>query len=418
MNSLHKAKQTTVLLVWELGDNLGHITSLRQYALRLKAKGWRCVFVLKDTFRAHDLLDEYGFEWLQAPVWMKPIQGLPPPLSYAEVLMQIGFLNKDGLTGVVAAWRNLILALNPDVVVLDSAPTASLALRGVNIPTISVGNGFAIPPFVSPWPAFPALSNGKEAPLARLVESERLVVETINCLATRFNFMPLTMLAELYPPETTLICSSPELDQYQRQDPVSLSRFVGTVVMTDSGDSPSWPIIHGQADSGTEPTKVFAYLSAGYTALADVLSALKSLPVQTLAYIPGMSVADRKKWDCVNLVICENPLLISEVAKSCALAIGHGGGMTDAFLSAGVPMFILPTQTEQVMLAKRVEAMGAGLTCKLDAKLQIKKMLKKMLETSAFADRARDFAVRNTADGDCYAADKVVAEIVKRCRQN
>jgi UDP:flavonoid glycosyltransferase YjiC (YdhE family) len=416
MNSLIENKQPTALLAWELGDNLGHITSLRQYALRLKALGWRCIFVLKDTFRAHDLLDEYAFEWLQAPVWMKPIQGLPPPLSYAEVLMQVGFLNKNGLAGVLAAWRNLVVAVKPDVVVLDSAPTASLALRDMNVPTISVGNGFAIPPYVSPWPAFPALNNSKEASLARLVESERLVLEAINGLASRFKFTPLKILAELYPTENTLICSSPELDQYQRKDPISGSRFVGTVATTDSGKLPLWPIKHGLADLGLEPIKVFAYLSAGYLALPDVLSALKSLPVQTLAYIPGLSAADRKKWDCVNLVICENPLLISEVMKSCALVVGHGGGMTDAFLSAGIPAFLLPTQTEQVMLASRVEAMGAGLSCKLESKLQIKKMLKKMLENSEFSDRAKDFSFRNAVYNAGSAADKVVAEIVRRCR--
>jgi UDP:flavonoid glycosyltransferase YjiC (YdhE family) len=417
MNSLNKTKQPTALLAWELGDNLGHITSLCQYALRLKAKGWRCVFVLKDTFRAHDQLDEHAFEWLQAPVWMKPIQGLPPPMSYAEVLMQVGFLNRNGLAGVVAAWRNLVLAINPDVVVLDSAPTASLALRDLTIPTVAVGNGFAIPPFVSPWPAFPALTNGKEASLARLVDSERLVLDVINSLATRFNFTPLNMLADLYPLDNTLICSSPELDQYQRQDPIHVNRFVGTVATTDSGEIPAWPIIHGQADVGLEPKRVFAYLSAGYPALPEVLSALKSLPVQTLAYIPGMSVADRIKWDCVNLVIYENPLLISEVTKSCTLAVGHGGGMTNAFLSAGIPVFLLPTQTEQVMLANRVEELGAGLSCKLESRLQIKKMLKKLLEISAFTDRANDFRVRNALGCTDSAADKVVAEIMRRCRQ-
>jgi hypothetical protein len=95
----------TIVLNWELGAALGHVGRYLTIALQLRAQGHRPVLVLRDISRAEAVLGPHAIEFLQAPVWLTPVQGLPPDLNFTETLYRFGFLKADGLLSIARAWR-------------------------------------------------------------------------------------------------------------------------------------------------------------------------------------------------------------------------------------------------------------------------------------------------------------------------
>lgn len=92
----------TIALNWELGADLGHINRFSPITLRLREQGHRPVMLLRDITRAESLLGEHRLEFLQAPAWLTPAQGLPPDINFTETLYRFGYLYPDGLLSMAA----------------------------------------------------------------------------------------------------------------------------------------------------------------------------------------------------------------------------------------------------------------------------------------------------------------------------
>jgi hypothetical protein len=87
----------TVLFAWELGGGLGHLYQFEPLARRLRARGYRLVYALRDLSQARALLGHASAELWQAPLWMAARRGDLAPISYAEMLMQFGYLERTAL---------------------------------------------------------------------------------------------------------------------------------------------------------------------------------------------------------------------------------------------------------------------------------------------------------------------------------
>ena len=121
----------TILFAWELGEGLGHVGPLQSVARELSAAGHRAVFAVRDVVGSRALLKDEDCPVLQAPRWSKgPIRGGLRPVNYADILVDRGFSNVDGLAAMVAAWQDLIDLVKPDLVVADYSPTACLTAYG------------------------------------------------------------------------------------------------------------------------------------------------------------------------------------------------------------------------------------------------------------------------------------------------
>src|SRR5438445_13046775 len=127
-----------ILYAWELGTGYGHLGSVLPLAVRLRARGHEVVFARRDLTPPERFLGRRGFALLQAPVWLSERRGLDLPVSYAEMLANFGFLDRAGLTGMVKAWRQLYALVQPDLLVIDHAPTALLAVRGTGSPLVVI----------------------------------------------------------------------------------------------------------------------------------------------------------------------------------------------------------------------------------------------------------------------------------------
>jgi UDP:flavonoid glycosyltransferase YjiC (YdhE family) len=89
------------------------------------------------------------------------------------------------------------------------------------------------------------------------------------------------------------------------------------------------------------------------------------------------------------------PVEIRQASAECQLAVlnaGHGSAAT--MLLAGKPMLLIPLFHEQLLLARRVEEMGAGRSAPPDDGKIIARELQKVLGSAAYTTRARVFADR------------------------
>ncbi len=382
--------QKTALLVWEIGEALGHISSLRSIALGLKERGFRCVFALREISYAFSLLYAEGFEVFQAPLCGTQMSGPAPTATtanYAEVLMRFGFFDSEALAGQLLAWQSIARYIKPDLIILDSSPSASLAFKDCGVPTYCVSNGFGSPPDSEQWPAFPI---HEKFPTERLRLSQAAVLSAANNASVKLGGSRIKHLGELYPSTRTFIASLPELDHYSRIN----GRYVGSLAMTNKGITPSWPVTAGKDE--LSPPKVFAYLKSNYKGLEIVLKDLCSLPIQTVAYVPGLSGASQKKWNNANLWISTDPLHVDQTLEQTNVVLCHGGGLVQSTLLRGRTLMLLPMQVEQSMMANQVTKLGVGLVCQVDGLSNFKKLMKRLVSEPDFNKKANLFADSNT----------------------
>src|SRR5437764_11706080 len=137
----------TILLTWELGAGLRHLQRLRPLAAELSRRGHRVFAAVRELSRAHSTFRGVDVALLQAPVKLRPpVSEFRPPLTFPHILHNVGFGDDTELAALASAWRNLIEAVRPDVVVCDHSPTALLALRGVPPRRALIGTGFCCVP--------------------------------------------------------------------------------------------------------------------------------------------------------------------------------------------------------------------------------------------------------------------------------
>lgn len=389
----------TIALVWELGSDYGHIGRFLPIAQALRERGHRPVMVLRDISRAEEMLSPYGLDYLQAPLWLPSVNGLPPAINFTESLFLFGFLQPVGLLSIARAWRQLWALLKPDLLVFDQAPTAQLAARGMGIPRLITGSSFSVPPRVCPLPAYRWWEAAP--PAARLADSEARLVATANYALAALQAPALREVADLYAVEAIAITASPWLDVYGQRP---ADTYTGAINTIDHGVAPRWP--------GVRSRKIFAYLKAHSPVFDVVVKALSRCEASVLIFAQGISRQQVLKLETANLVFSEGAVVMRQVRQQCDVAVCHAGGMVDVMLSAGVPLLLLPLQLEQAMTSKRVEQIGCGLTYLPDfPPTMLEKQLGKLLSDPGFGQRANAYAEAHAS----VTHELAVARLVAQC---
>jgi hypothetical protein len=371
----------TILLTWELGGGLGHVTVMRPVAQRLAERGHRCLVALKSIQHGEAVFAPLGIPYLQAPVknWNTP-GTLAAPISFAHVLHGQGYANAEELTVLAKGWRRLIESVRPDALVCNYSPTALLASRGMSLRRVVVGTGFECPPNVAPLPAIRRPPPDKLDLLAR---DEQRVLETVNAVARSLGAPPLERLAELfYQSDAQLLTTLAELDHF---GPREGGDYYGTWA-DDIGIVPEWP-------PGDGP-RLFGYLKP-VRELPLTLEALRERSVRAVLFVPGIDPPLAQRFASDRLRFSPRPLRLGEVARQCDLALLNAThGTTSTMLLAGAPVASLPIFVEQNLVAACVARLGAGLAARRDKPQQIASTLDAMLVGGTYRRAAQAFATR------------------------
>lgn len=340
---------STVLLVWELGTNLGHLGPLSALGRELRARGHEPIFALRSLRKAEDLLGRFEFPYLQAPLWPETPEVKSPPLNYSEILERAGFHDPAGLLSVAKAWRELVRLTKPDAIVLDHAPSALLATRGLGIPRVLYGTGFASPPREYP---FPSLWPWVSIPEGHLRRSDDRILDCINKVLGKLGEAPVRQPCDLLTEvEEELLCTFPELDHYPGRKE---SRYYGPTFANDVGIEPIW--------RGDKDRRIVGYLRPDTPNLERVLSQLSRLDHEFIWFIPELPAGVRQKYEAPDFKFTGEPCRLGRAAQQADAAITNGGHCaTAAFLLEGVPSLMLPRRIEHCVFARNVSRLGAGL---------------------------------------------------------
>lgn len=390
-----------VLLAWELGGDYGHLMRLLALARELAHRGHEPVFALRELTHVEAMLRDEPYAVFQAPVWLATVTGLPPPISLAETLMRLGFLHLDALLGLCRAWRALIRAIDPQLVVFDYAPTALLATRGLGLRRMLFGNSLSVPPASEPIPAYRWWR--PEHP-GRVIGSERIVVANANAALARLGEAPMRRLADLFACEATVLAAPEDLDVYPGRNG---AEYWGSLTITDKGVSPPWPQVGSK--------RIFAYLKAHFRDLDKLLAALRSVDAAVVVHAPGVSERLLRTHTAANVAFSTVPVRIDDARRDCDLAVCHAGvGTVDSMLAAGKPLLLLPQHLEQMLTAKRVQQLGAALVVDYEKPApDYARLLRRLLDDPAFTGAARAVALKRGA----YDGAASVARLGDRCEQ-
>ena len=372
-------------LAWELGNGLGHVARLKPLAVELARRGHEVSMGLRDLVATRALWLPLDLACVQAPVFLHQTVGLPRrSASLAEIALGFGYVDGDVLDALHEAWRALLGRFEAELVVADYAPTALLAARSLGLRSVAVGLSFAIPPKGVSLPAF-----RPDEPLEpnRLDHAEARFVRAANHALRVGDGAPVRLASELFRGDRALLCTWPELDCYARADAPAETWF-GINPPPDGGAVPLWPAGEG--------ARVFAYLKGGYPDLAGVLRTLVDRGCRTLCYLPDVEAGAPVPLAHPRIAYSDAPVnLVAALAEGDLCVCHAGGGTIGQSLLAGVPLLLLPMQTEQELNARAVARLGAGAVATRKMLPELGATLDRALADPGMRDAARAFASRH-----------------------
>jgi UDP-N-acetylglucosamine:LPS N-acetylglucosamine transferase len=331
-----------VLLGWEFGGNRGHATSLLAIADALRKRGHRISFALQrvDALAPDQL---HGAEVWPAPVTprllintSRPNQGHPQTMG--DIAARLGFDDAELMEALVRAWRQLLAAIRPDLVISDYGPFLLTAARE-RVPTVSVGTAFSTPPSV--MEAFPNL--GAEPPLI----PEGDVLASVNMALARLDTPRLQRLPQIFEASRELGGSFTELDPY------AASRVDPLVAPMLRGGAPAL------APSGGD--EIFVYAPEQVRIEAALWKGLVQSGLPIRVHVANMDPHMQRGLAEMGLTVEPKPLPFARIAERSRLVISHGGhGFVCSALLAGLPQVICHFDLEKQIHANAITTLGLG----------------------------------------------------------
>lgn len=389
-----------VLLAWELGDNLGHLSKLLPLATRLKERGHEVLVVVRNVALATEVLAPAGIRFVQSPIDLRVRANALRPRSYADILLMEGWDRPPTLWGLVQSWGNLLALFRPDIVVLDYAPTLLLAARILRVRAALIGTGFELPPLEVPLPAFPGFG---EVTTEEVKAADAHALASANHVLEAYRAAPLASLCDLFRTEGRWLTTFAELDQYGAR---SGEMYVGPINWLDRGEPVQWP-------PGFKH-RILAYVRPGMANLPRILRALASeRDSAVICAAPGVSTELEGGIARPGFQFIPRPVEFEALLPQTSAFVSYApaASMTRTLLAA-IPQIMCPLHVEAQMTAVRVVSMGAGLTLRGDeTEQEISMTLRRVLSEHRLKSSALEFANRHHAFDPLAACERIVTEI-------
>lgn len=344
----------TVLCVWEMGSDLGHLSMLRgpiEIALQM---GHRVVLAARQLHRVNEVLGGLPITYFQAPFKQNVLLADASAfLSYSHLLARQCFSGVDELEIYLRAWRTLFDLVNPDLVIYEHSPTALIASGDSRFKKVLLGSGFPIPPLPAsasqPFAPFMTTATD-EGTRQGLLADDALVLQVINQALARLGAKPWASVAAPYmQADAQFLMTWPALDHF---GPRPGARYLGSA-RPSPRQAPHWP-------PGGGP-KVFGYLRA-IPSMELLLRDLAAAQVCALLLVADLPQKLKEAYSSEHLHFADQLLDLSVVAVQADWVITHANHDTVAtFMLAGVPQLVIPRHQEQLFVALRLKAQGGAV---------------------------------------------------------
>ncbi len=335
-----------IVLAWELGEGLGHLVRLSQLARVLAARGHEVTLIAKELAPLRTLLAGDAIRILPAPFAASVASPRRQVHTMADILLRRGYQQPATLQHLVNAWQQLFTLLQPDLVVLDYAPTAALALRGYSCRTLVFSNGYCAPATGFPLRSLaPGRGEGRHP-----LDGEEAVLRTINALLPE----PLTQVAELFAADRICLADYPwfDADTEHRRQALYLGILPGRIT---SG------LLAADLQRAATRPRVLAYLDLNYAGTDGLLRALARSGAEIWCQLPAAQRAAAQNYASPQLHWVTDWLDFPACMARVDLVACHGNlGTVAQGLIAGRPLLMLPGHLEQWHNAQRIQQAGAG----------------------------------------------------------
>jgi len=359
-----------ILLCWEIGTDYQHLLSLQSVARFYQGKGHEVWVAGRDVTKLRRLFSDVKIHIIQAPYSDSAAElGVEKqaPRSYADFLRRCGFHHSDALSGLVSAWRSVFSFIKPDLLLCDHAPVALLAARGLmrggqygqgrneSVAKIAVGMPFSVPDDNRPAGVFFAGDLAK----SDIVRYEDDIVKIINKVCIEFYIPCINNLADLLSDfDQCIFQTYSELDHYGYRSHAQreITTYVGTVV-PDFTEPALFPHFRGP--------KIYCHVK-GTVETPVLLKTLQAIECSAIVLADGIPSAIINAHQSRHILYVDKPVNMQDVLSQSTFAISNGGiNSVSLFMKAGIPVALFPLHIEQFLMAKRVEALNAGLQLSL-----------------------------------------------------
>lgn len=388
-----------ILLCWEQGNDFQHLLSMQPIARFYIDRGHDVWVAGKDVSKLKRLFLGLNIHVVAAPhantAAELGVENLASR-SYADFLRRCGYQHSDALEGLVSAWKNLYDFIQPDLLLLDQAPTALLAARGLkkaskSIPKVAIGMAFSIPDDNRPAGIF---FPGDQA-RADVVRYEDDVVKNINKVCLALSIPRIDNLAELFLDiDQCIFQTHSELDHYGYRSAVQRSSTVYTgAVLPEFSEPAVFPHFKGP--------KIYCHVK-GSAETSILLKTLQAIECSAIVLVDGIPESIVKAHQSRHILYVNQPLNMQDVLDKASFAILNGGvSGVSLFLRSGIPVALFPLHIEQFLMAKRVEALNAGVQLNLSSEEAALKGLQKLstkqkkIAAGLFEEKYREESPKN-----------------------
>lgn len=362
----------------------------------LRDKGHEVAFALRNLGYAQATLGKWDIPYFQAPVLLGQVADrINQPHTFAQLLHNVGYVNRELLTGLANGWKQLFNCYQPDLIAYDHSPTALLASRNLQCKKVITGNGFYLPPDSDE----PAILRHLPPPQPERIRlDERRILDNINYALNQLASPSIERISQLFQADEYALLTIRELDHYQQRSQQDISYW--GVGRSGLGNVPIWPQGEGK--------RIFAYLKPHHS-LPALLQTLSDLHTPCIVYAPELADSIKQQMTSPTLHFPREPLDLAVTADSCDIAITNGNHSTTiTFLLAGKPLLLLPLYQEQQLVAENIERLGAGLIAPLNHPDTISNKLGEILRESHFSAAAQSFASRYIGFDSDVMAQKLI----------
>jgi len=327
------------------------------------------------------------------------------PQNYSSVLMTKGYADSSTLVPILRSWLHFIATLDSDLVIADDSPTALLAARLLNVPSIMIGEGYTVPPTtetlnsVSPWRE---ATEGAISVQGNCFFEDQHLLNAINGALKSLGFhdIELTEAQQLFSNAAQWVVSLPELDHYGARDLPYVVRWTAG----SNGSNPVWPTVSGE--------KVFVYMDIDTPHITELLIQLTAIGDPVLAVIPNATDEFIQQYKAENLHIQRRQVDIKAVLKQCDTVINHGGhDLVYELLLLGIPCILVPNCHENNLLSYRLAKQRlcfAGPV--MPSKLNVVSLLKAARARGVEWDNAAALARKYTDNNGLIRLHDLIAE--------
>jgi len=354
--SAHATRPRRILLAWEHGRNLGHLSRLGAIAGLLAQSGTETAWAVPpahlDAIKLGGNVRWYGASPHAAPTPTPTPNAGTPVRSFADVLAALGFVDETSLRRTVESWLQLFKDSNADGVVLDYAPAAQLAALLADLPAAQITNGFDAPP-----PHCPVFGIDVRGPMLdrRNAQQVAQLDRSIDSVARSLGRATGSSLNALLRYPTRWYDCTEEADPY---GPRSDGVYVGPTGQPEQAVQVDWP--EGAADA----PKVFVYLRDEAQVNA-VLQALGRAGARVICAWPGASASALAQRRGPSRTVVGCAIDLSTVLQECDTVVNYGSTtLVNQALLAGKPQLMLPTDVEKWLVARRVAAQRTGIVAR------------------------------------------------------